>query len=117
MTDTPLLAAGQVCTAEGHIQQRDGLGRVAEVAWCPAGNYQRSQPLADVKFEHDDGWVVGSVVAYERSRRWGLLAAMTVRADHRDLLDDGPWFLSPKVRCHSPNPRRAHPPRSRNPSP
>jgi hypothetical protein len=105
MTDT-LLAVGQVCTAEGHVQLKDTLDRVAEIAWCPAINYRRSQPLSHVTVEHDETWVVGRTISYERSRHWGLLAAMTLRADHQDLLSDGPWFLSPRLHTVAPNPMR-----------
>jgi hypothetical protein len=101
-----LLAVGQVCTAEGHIQKRDTLGRVAEIAWCPAVNYLRRQPVADVLVDHDDFWRIGTVVAYERSHRWGLLAAMTIGADHADTLAANDWYLSPRLKRDAPNPTR-----------
>jgi hypothetical protein len=103
MTDT-LLAIGQVCTSEGALQWANGLGQVDEVAWCPAVNYRRSQPPAVATIAHCPDWQVGSVVAYQRSRRSGLLAALTIRSDHRDFLTGDNWYLSPDVHWDAPNP-------------
>jgi hypothetical protein len=102
---TELLAVGQVCTAEGHAQYLDSLDRVCEIAWCPGINYARTQPVAGVSIGHDESWVVGTTVAYQRSQRTGLLAALTVRADHEDFLSKGgDWGLSPRLHKEAPNP-------------
>jgi hypothetical protein len=88
---------GQVCTSKGLVQQRDLAGNA--YPWTlPANSYERAQRRVPVLVNHDEGWRIGEVQHWERSRAGGLMLVAELNSlGPMDDDSDESWYLSPDV--------------------
>jgi hypothetical protein len=99
MDSMTITVVAQVATPRGFCQQTTDLAGDPDSFWLPASGFQHLQPKnLRVLMDHDEGFAVGHVVHLERSAIDGLLAVGVLDVDIADMLSDGPWFVSPRVR-------------------